>query len=341
MTESNRHAFVHVLQDCLAIDRLGIAAYRALQQNPELSSLHTFAREMEKEEEEHVAGWQRLLELEEAGALPVLLAEPLQLQEHMQALRQKAHNTVEALRTSRTPREALDACYRLEVGMLHPAFETCFEHLRLLEPENRIDYETHLSRFVATLRRAHASNTTELLAETIEMLWHQTRDLARRNHYDILTGTLNRAGLFRALDSLAFLADRLNSRFGIIMVDIDHFKVVNDTHGHACGDAVLAAVASSLRHALRRSDLIGRLGGEEFVVLACPTDPSGLAALAEKLRAGVEATVAEGIGVTASFGVALSRGDGAPDREASALLKEADENLYQAKEAGRNRVVGP
>ena len=119
----------------------------------------------------------------------------------------------------------------------------------------------------------------------------------------------------------------------IAIVDIDHFKSVNDTHGHAAGDRVLAAVAGSLREQLRAEDQLGRLGGEEFLVLLPDTDSAAAGHVAEKLRAEVAAAPTP-VPVTVSIGVAGWDGETPED-----LLHRADEALYAAKQAGRDRVL--
>jgi diguanylate cyclase (GGDEF)-like protein len=124
------------------------------------------------------------------------------------------------------------------------------------------------------------------------------------------------------------------------MVDIDHFKAVNDTHGHQAGDVVLLSVAQVLAQGLRGADVIGRIGGEEFAILLPDTDIDGAHELAERLRAEVAETViplASGtdVPVTVSIGASsLREGDSAVD----AVLARADEALYRAKRDGRNRV---
>jgi diguanylate cyclase (GGDEF)-like protein len=124
----------------------------------------------------------------------------------------------------------------------------------------------------------------------------------------------------------------------VCLIDIDRFKAINDTLGHAAGDAVLRGLAKVASTALRTIDVIGRFGGEEFLLVLPGTPLAGAAAAAERLRAGVESARYETLGernVTATFGVA----EHARGEEIAALLARADRALYAGKAAGRNRVV--
>ncbi|MBM3783926.1 MAG: diguanylate cyclase [Acidobacteria bacterium] len=153
--------------------------------------------------------------------------------------------------------------------------------------------------------------------------------------HDALTGVQNRGRITEILDESVAEAGPL----GVIMLDVDRFKSVNDTHGHAAGDTVLITVAERVRDALGTVDAMGRFGGEEFVIVS-RREPEDLAALAESIRQALaaEPVVAECVPlqITASFGVA-SRPDGA-ECSGHLLVKSADEALYQAKQNGRNRV---
>ncbi|THF55590.1 diguanylate cyclase [Pseudothauera rhizosphaerae] len=154
---------------------------------------------------------------------------------------------------------------------------------------------------------------------------------------DALTGLENRRSFMARLEAELTRIAHGGPGGALIMVDLDHFKRVNDTHGHAAGDAVLVHLAHLLRQALRREDIAGRLGGEEFAVLLPDTDPAGAAILAERLRAMLEESSIETgsatIRITMSAGLAPLEGTG------PAILERADAALYRAKNEGRNRVV--
>jgi diguanylate cyclase (GGDEF)-like protein len=156
---------------------------------------------------------------------------------------------------------------------------------------------------------------------------------------DALTSLANRRHFHAALER-AFEVSGDRSRLALIVLDVDHFKHINDRFGHPAGDRVLTAVGASLRGGLRKNDLPGRIGGEEFAVLLPDTGAEKAVEVAERLRLGLEAmTVMDNdvrIPVTASFGVAMaSDADAAPD----ALYARADASLYEAKRTGRNRVL--
>jgi two-component system cell cycle response regulator len=169
-------------------------------------------------------------------------------------------------------------------------------------------------------------------------------ELHRLATHDELTGLVNRRELDRVLEEQRERAVRLEQPLGLIMCDIDHFKAVNDVHGHAAGDAVLREVASRLRTQLRAADVAGRFGGEEFAVLVAQGTLPTAAGIAERIRECVMAApicLPDGpLAVTISLGVAVlpPYGMGGPS-----LLSGADQALYRAKRAGRNRVecAGP
>lgn len=156
--------------------------------------------------------------------------------------------------------------------------------------------------------------------------------------FDPLTGLYNRRSFEAFYRQEVAKSRRYDTPLSLILVDLDHFKRVNDTHGHQAGDQVLAAVGGILRQATRDADLAARWGGEEMALLLPETDGPGAHVVAEKLRERIAAHPFPAVGrVTASFGVAtLSESPVDVD-----LVAEADKALYRAKAAGRNRVEGP
>lgn len=153
---------------------------------------------------------------------------------------------------------------------------------------------------------------------------------------DKLTQLFNRLQLDRVLGQEIARSQRYQSSFSVILLDIDHFKSVNDTHGHDAGDTTLMRVAKILKATMRAMDTVGRWGGEEFLLVLPETSATAAVAVAEKLRAAIAEAPIPVVGhVTASFGVSgYELGDAQ-----HTLLKRADNALYEAKRSGRNRVA--
>jgi two-component system, cell cycle response regulator len=177
------------------------------------------------------------------------------------------------------------------------------------------------------LIRVQAAGRTKGLQEEIVA---QAERLEALLFEDPLTGLANRRFILTQLTGMVSGARRHRRALTVAVIDVDHFKAVNDTRGHAEGDRVLAAVARALRSHLRAEDQLGRLGGEEFLAVLPDADAGAGAAAAEKLRASVQET-----GVTVSIGWAAWVGESADE-----LLGRADDALYDAKARGRDCVVG-
>ena len=164
--------------------------------------------------------------------------------------------------------------------------------------------------------------------------------LRRASRRDELTGIANRRAMDEALERAWQRFHRHGRGFAVVLVDIDHFKRINDTLGHAAGDAVLVQVAQRLQQHARASDAVGRVGGEEFLLLLDETAAAPARQSAERLRALLDgapvAAAGQALTVTASVGVAVID---VRDRDVDALIRRADRALYRAKADGRNRVA--
>ena len=165
------------------------------------------------------------------------------------------------------------------------------------------------------------------------------QELQRLAHTDPLTGVLNRRGFLATAERELVRAQRYARPLSVLLLDVDHFKRVNDAFGHAMGDAVLRYVVAQTRRGLRATDVLGRLGGEEFAILAPETPLDSALMLGQRLRDGLAsasmATQGTSVRVTASIGVAdRAKGPATIDD----VLRRADAALYAAKRGGRNRV---
>ncbi len=195
---------------------------------------------------------------------------------------------------------------------------------------------THLT--LQAQQKALASQNEELLRKNA-LITEQTKKLELLATRDFLTGLSNRRDFLKRAAQEEKRFKRTQSPFALLMLDIDHFKSVNDNHGHTCGDKVLTGVSRGLEKALRAQDILARWGGEEFICLLPETGEDGARSAAEKIRAAMEKLKHDcidiDVSVTVTLGVCVY--DGSCSIET--CIKTADSALYRGKKLGRNRVV--
>jgi two-component system cell cycle response regulator len=188
------------------------------------------------------------------------------------------------------------------------------------------------AELIARVRVAYRSR------QLLDLALRRYSDLEDLAYRDELTELPNRRGASRQLDVLISRSRRHGHQLALLLIDADRFKSVNDEHGHAVGDVVLREISARLRERVRREDVVGRWGGEEFVVALPETTPDGAAAVAESLREAISATPISAddltLPITVSIGVAAWTGQDLDD-----LVDRSDQALYAAKAAGRDRVV--
>ncbi|MGH1470047.1 MAG: GGDEF domain-containing protein [Cellvibrionaceae bacterium] len=214
------------------------------------------------------------------------------------------------------------------------------------ECEYRLTTQTdNLGELVFTRRRRFSENNLFAIETMITSLLFPIRNALKYRQAllaalkDPLTGTGNRLALDNALHRELLLSHRYNQELSLLMIDVDHFKLVNDTYGHNAGDTVLKKVADIIVDIARQTDMTFRYGGEEFIVVLSKTNIDGAKIIADRIRKELEntkITVGNGdINVTISLGVTnLKKSENVDE-----LFTRADSALYQAKNAGRNKVV--
>lgn len=194
--------------------------------------------------------------------------------------------------------------------------------------DSLLSHEQALHEANTTLEQKVQARTTELAAAN--------RELEHLSRHDSLTGLHNRRAGNERLRAEFLRMKRSGGIYTIIMLDIDHFKLINDHHGHAAGDMVLRQVAGALESCVRTTDFVARFGGEEFIIILPDTTTAGAPIIAEKIRTRVAATAIPVIGhITISLGLATAA---ATDSDEGQAVRAADAALYAAKHAGRNRV---
>jgi diguanylate cyclase (GGDEF)-like protein len=197
---------------------------------------------------------------------------------------------------------------------------------------------------IDTLKRNFTAMIKALDTKTRQLIELEIREKLKQREAELLetlaltdrlTGLANRHKLDEILEHEFARANRFENQMGVIIMDIDHFKQVNDTYGHQSGDQFLKEIAGILQEHTRRTDTIGRWGGEEFMIICPKTTAQGLFEVAEHLRLAIASYTFSEVGQrTASFGATLSK----PSDNIDTIIQRADTALYRAKHLGRNRT---
>jgi diguanylate cyclase (GGDEF)-like protein len=212
------------------------------------------------------------------------------------------------------------------------------EHQLFLEQAKSLDLQQQINEGL----EIRVEERTASLQQALLELSTANRQLAELSRRDNLTGLLNRQVLNEELERMLAQAKRSQQPIAILMMDLDHFKTVNDQYGHLTGDACLQHTALRMQQRMRSNDLLVRFGGEEFAAVLCDTDQPGAMGLAEQLRADLAYHPYTYQGLSINLSLSIGVYALIPDAESTReqLLRHADQALYRAKAAGRNRVIG-
>ena len=333
-----------IIRLCLAIDTSAHAIYHKLHTLFRKKELTKFWKKMAAEENDHIKFWESLIPLVKKNMLPQIFDRPYQVRDDLMKIKNIVQGLSDSLPETPDPDRAFIIAYRLEFYLVHTAFETLFHFSRELEKilnikSPGINYETHIKTFIQTLKKhGYGTPEMELLGETLIRLWRENRELAIQGNTDSLTTVLNRRGFFNSINPIAHLARRNSQKIGILMIDIDDFKRINDTYGHQRGDQILLSVAAAIKKKIRESDICGRYGGEEFIVFLSNIKPNTTRIVGEAIRKAIKNIDCGTIQISASIGGYEGFIEKNVDDSVSLFISRADECLYKAKNSGKNRV---
>ena len=337
----NATTMIRIVDQCLRLDNHATRLYTSLARNAVNRELKEFWQDIAGQNEQHLIYWDRLQSWAEQGVLNNLFDDSRQILDDLTALQEKVHDLADACTQIRRKEKAFTMAFKLEFYLLHPAFETLSQYLATFNgsPDADFAYDRFVSRLFDALQKNELSTLElELVGEVIHRLWKENRRMAFLSNYDELTGVFNRRGLFNAITHLAHLAQRNENFVTVLMIDIDNFKKVNDTYGHQFGDDVLRRVAACIRESIRASDVLGRYGGEEFLVFLTLVETEALKEVGEKIRLAIQNMPDNRAQVTVSIGIGHGHVGRKVDADVKDLIHKADENLLKAKEKGRNCV---
>ena len=307
-------------------------------------ALKSFWAKMAAEGRSHVEYWRKLKTLAADEELPEAFDEPEQVAHELRQRAEQIDQLSEQWEKDKSVNSAFVIAYRLESYKLHPALRTLYQYFRPITegklPEEKELDESNINAFVMALRKyGQATPELELVGETLQRLWEQNKILSEQALVDPLTNLLNRRGFFVMARQMAYLSKRNRISIAILLVEIDSFKTINELHGPQKGDEILKAVGDIFKASLRRSDLIARYGGDEFIIMLPDTSQEGGVTVAQKLRGAVLDARPSGVMITVSIGVAEEIMKEDIDQEFPMLIRYAEGNLIIAKSNGKNQVV--
>jgi diguanylate cyclase (GGDEF)-like protein len=334
-----------ILEQCVKMDRFAHETYRALADSTSDPALATTLDRLAREEGDHVEWWQELVRSWDEGLLPDIVVGPTEVMDELQSRFVEVQAAVPENATTLTPREAVAVAAQLEFYMLYPVFS---ELIDLVEPaqagRRHRAYDQHLEHLIEAIHRLAGDDPLiNFMAKVLQRVAEDNRALANHATRDALTGLRNRRSLDSLLRQWLAWSFRYGRPLGVLLADLDRFKELNDTYGHATGDRVLAAVAQRLSLTVRGSDMVARYGGDEFAIVAPEADEDEVMALAKRLSdslydldLGIDDESFD-LGLSVGAAVIVPGDDEIPTQEA---LSAADRSLYAAKEAGRG-CAGP
>ncbi len=333
-----------ILELCTELDTAAMEAYEAMAEATKDADLAGVFEILAVEERHHIEWWTQLADAWEKGLVPDLVNDTNGLVRHLEQIRADIGDLMPTDLLSVDDDRMLDIAVRMEFFMVDPIFG---ELLELAEPggarDHRESYARHLERVVTAIEQKYTrSDLGRFLATILRRTWRDNLALAAYATRDPLTALHNRRGLTSHLEHWVAWASRYTRPLGVILIDVDDFKAINDTMGHALGDLALRAVSQAFEATVRGSDFVARYGGDEFAIVAPETDEHELAALGERLVAavaGIRLRDMDGRHVPLSVSVGIaSLAASTESITPEDALAAADRSLYEAKQSGKGKV---
>ena len=338
-----------ILELCIHLDRFAHETYEAMAQAcPDQDVASVFAR-MAKEERAHVAWWEDLLSAWDKGLIPDIVSDTEALKMNLHSLSDELPRLVPTPLEGVSTDSMLEIAARIEFFLLDPVFG---ELIEITDPggarSHRDAYGRHVERLVSAIEVAYSSSElARYMARVLRRTWHDSVTLTTYATRDPLTTLHNRRGMTAHLRHWLAWAERYERPVSVVLADVDDFKTINDTYGHAVGDSALREIARALLRTVRGSDIVVRYGGDEFAVVAPESDLDELTHLMERVLdtvRGASVIAEDGSNVNLSVSVGGAVADGAAvggPISMDTLLASADRALSEAKRSGKGRAGAP
>lgn len=331
-----------ILGMCIDLDRNALFAYQSMACACDEPALKREFEQLARDKEAHIESWAELLNAWEDGLVPDI-ADQHGIFQRVAEVCGEVTPAVTSIGTGMKCDEMLDLAVSLEFFMLDPIFG---EITDLMQPNGqsarRALYSAHVMRLIDAVNTFHTQpQLTSFLSKVLLRAFMDQQRLSTLSIHDELTGLYNRRGILGHLSQWLAWSTRYGHPVAVLLVDIDRFKEVNDVLGHLLGDHVLRQVSDAVCSAVRGSDLVGRFGGDEFMIIAPEASEEDMEHLASRLLNAVRRlrpSVAD-TPVTVSIGGAWA--DGRATYSVDSMIAAADGSLYRAKASGRNRFALP
>lgn len=332
-----------ILEQCVKLDGFARQTYERLASAAVDPGLRATLETLAREEGDHCDWWLDLIGSYDEGLLPDIVSEPSEVMGELTERWADMARLVPEDLSALSSRELLAIAARLEFFMILPVFG---ELIDLVEPgqagKRHAAYGRHLEHLTDAIAELSADDPlVAFMADVLKRVATDNRALTRHATRDALTGLRNRRSLDGQLRQWLAWSQRYARPLGVLLVDLDEFKAINDGLGHQAGDRVLALVADALEGSVRGSDMVARYGGDEFAIIAPEADEGEAGALAERIVTALRELriPMDGgeVAVSLSVGIAVVPA-GSAEVTPETVLSTADRSLYEAKNAGRDRA---
>ncbi|MCX7958263.1 MAG: diguanylate cyclase [Deltaproteobacteria bacterium] len=331
-----------ITNECLGLENIAYETYKYISENSKDRTLAEFFRNMALEEKEHIEFWKNVYSLVESGAIENIIDNEYELLEDVKKTIDVANGLRTELSNANDNRKIFLLAFYLETYIMRPSFGIIFQFVKNISSiKNPIDtYQIHLEKFINQFKNQNIDDIeVTSIANIIFQLYRENVELSRISYVDTLSGLLNRRGLFSSLYTVAHILSRNGRSAAMIMIDIDNFKKTNDEYGHQMGDQIISSVGTIIKSCIRNSDIAGRFGGEEFLILLPDIRQDMIVNLADSIRIKVKTEFLRRFPVTVSAGCSYAERISNPLGDINALIKKADENLYKSKRDGKDRTT--